>query len=62
MDGFGYFLSSGEHSPDALVAQARMAERAGSRALWISDHFHPGNDQQGFFGSCRARVLPHVRD
>ena len=43
----GYFLSSEEHDPDALVAQAELAQRAGFEALWISDHYHPWNDEQG---------------
>ncbi len=43
----GYFLSSEEFSPQRLVAQARMAEDAGFQALWISDHYHPWNDEQG---------------
>jgi G6PDH family F420-dependent oxidoreductase len=43
----GYFLSSEEHGPQALVEQARRAEEAGFHALWISDHFHPWNDEQG---------------
>lgn len=43
----GYFLSSEEYSPDALLRQARQAEEAGFEALWISDHYHPWNDQQG---------------
>ncbi|KAB1148685.1 LLM class F420-dependent oxidoreductase [Streptomyces luteolifulvus] len=47
MADFGYFLSSEEHSPPELVDQARMAEQAGFDALWISDHYHPWNDQQG---------------
>ncbi|MGW3493639.1 TIGR03557 family F420-dependent LLM class oxidoreductase [Streptomyces sp. NPDC001020] len=47
MTEFGYFLSCEEHGPDALVEQARMAEQAGFTALWISDHFHPWNDNQG---------------
>ena len=44
---FGYFLSSEEHNPQALVAQAQAAADAGFEALWISDHFHPWNDEQG---------------
>jgi G6PDH family F420-dependent oxidoreductase len=43
----GYFLSSEEHGPRALVEQARAAEQAGFEALWISDHFHPWNGEQG---------------
>ena len=43
----GYFLSSEESTPAELVAQARMAEEAGFEGLWISDHFHPWNDEQG---------------
>lgn len=43
----GYFLSSEEHGPRTLVDQARAAEQAGFEALWISDHFHPWNDEQG---------------
>jgi G6PDH family F420-dependent oxidoreductase len=43
----GYFLSCEEYPPDQLVAQARAAEAAGFEGLWISDHFHPWNDEQG---------------
>lgn len=43
----GYFLSTEEYTPDELLAQARAAEAAGFEALWISDHFHPWNDEQG---------------
>jgi G6PDH family F420-dependent oxidoreductase len=43
----GYFLSSEETSPRELVEQARLAEQAGFQDLWISDHFHPWNDEQG---------------
>ncbi|MCW3030680.1 MAG: luciferase-like protein [Solirubrobacterales bacterium] len=43
----GYFLSSEEAGPSDLVRQARMAEDAGFDGLWISDHFHPWNDEQG---------------
>ncbi|RCH67370.1 LLM class F420-dependent oxidoreductase [Streptomyces sp. SDr-06] len=47
MTEYGYFLSSEEHTPAELVEQARMAEQAGFTSLWISDHYHPWNDQQG---------------
>jgi len=43
----GCFLSSEEFAPGDLVAQARRAEEAGFHALWISDHYHPWNDEQG---------------
>jgi G6PDH family F420-dependent oxidoreductase len=43
----GYFLSCEEHSPRELVRQAKLAEDAGFSGLWISDHFHPWNDEQG---------------
>jgi G6PDH family F420-dependent oxidoreductase len=43
----GYFLSSEEHPAPELVRQARMAQDAGFEALWVSDHFHPWNDEQG---------------
>lgn len=44
---FGYFLSCEEYSPAQLIDQAKRAEEAGFEALWISDHFHPWNDEQG---------------
>ncbi|MBT2387770.1 LLM class F420-dependent oxidoreductase [Streptomyces sp. ISL-11] len=47
MTEYGYFLSCEEHSPSALVEQARMAEQAGFTSLWISDHFHPWTGEQG---------------
>jgi G6PDH family F420-dependent oxidoreductase len=43
----GYFLSSEETAPAELVRQATLAEQAGFDGLWISDHFHPWNDEQG---------------
>ncbi|HWD70165.1 MAG TPA: TIGR03557 family F420-dependent LLM class oxidoreductase [Solirubrobacteraceae bacterium] len=43
----GYFLSSEEFGPRELVDQAVKAKEAGFQDLWISDHFHPWNDQQG---------------
>ncbi|MFR0356158.1 LLM class F420-dependent oxidoreductase [Streptomyces sediminimaris] len=47
MTEYGYFLSCEEFGPAELVEQARMAEQAGFRSLWISDHYHPWNDAQG---------------
>ena len=43
----GCFLSCEEFGPHDLLEQARRAEAAGFHALWISDHYHPWNDQQG---------------
>jgi len=43
----GYFLSTEEYGPRELIEQARAAEEAGFAGLWISDHFHPWNDEQG---------------
>jgi G6PDH family F420-dependent oxidoreductase len=43
----GYFLSSEEYGPVELVRQARLAEDSGFHGVWISDHFHPWNDEQG---------------
>jgi G6PDH family F420-dependent oxidoreductase len=47
MTTFGWFLSCEEYTPGELVEQAVAAERAGFDALWVSDHFHPWNDEQG---------------
>jgi G6PDH family F420-dependent oxidoreductase len=43
----GYFLSCEESAPAELLSQARAAEDAGFHGLWISDHYHPWNDEQG---------------
>jgi G6PDH family F420-dependent oxidoreductase len=43
----GYFLSSEEHGPKELIAQAQMASDVGIGSVWISDHFHPWLDEQG---------------
>jgi G6PDH family F420-dependent oxidoreductase len=43
----GFFLATEEFTPRELLAQARAAEEAGFHGLWISDHFHPWNDEQG---------------
>ena len=43
----GYFLASEEYDPRELIEQAKKAEQAGFHALWISDHYHPWNDEQG---------------
>ena len=45
MTEFGYALSSEEHGPADLVANAVAAERAGFTFALISDHFHPWIDR-----------------
>lgn len=44
---FGYTLSSEEHPPVDLVANARRAEAAGFDFVSISDHYHPWVSAQG---------------
>jgi coenzyme F420-dependent glucose-6-phosphate dehydrogenase len=43
----GYWLSSEEHSPSELVANAQRAEEAGFSYVLVSDHFHPWVNAQG---------------
>jgi G6PDH family F420-dependent oxidoreductase len=43
----GYFLSCEEWGPNELVELAVKAKDAGFEDLWISDHYHPWNDEQG---------------
>ena len=43
----GYALSSEEHPPKDLVANAVRAEELGFTFIGISDHFHPWIDEQG---------------
>jgi len=47
MTSFGYTLSSEEHGPGELVANARLAEENGFDFVSISDHFHPWVSAQG---------------
>jgi G6PDH family F420-dependent oxidoreductase len=47
MSEIGAFLSSEEHGPKSLIAQAQMAEAAHMRGVFVSDHFHPWIDAQG---------------
>ena len=47
MASIGYFLSCEQYGPKELLHQARAAADAGFERLWISDHFHPWNDEQG---------------
>ncbi|HET6597325.1 MAG TPA: TIGR03557 family F420-dependent LLM class oxidoreductase [Anaerolineales bacterium] len=43
----GYALSSEEHNPNRLIANAQTAEQVGFKFLLISDHFHPWVPRQG---------------
>jgi G6PDH family F420-dependent oxidoreductase len=43
----GYWLSSEEHAPKDLVANAIRAEETGFEHVLISDHIHPWIDEQG---------------
>jgi G6PDH family F420-dependent oxidoreductase len=43
----GYAISSEEHAPLDLVANAARAEEAGFGYVVVSDHFHPWIDRQG---------------
>jgi G6PDH family F420-dependent oxidoreductase len=43
----GYWLSSEEHGPRALVDHAVRAEEVGFTTAMISDHFHPWTRRQG---------------
>ncbi|WP_199433295.1 TIGR03557 family F420-dependent LLM class oxidoreductase [Qaidamihabitans albus] len=47
MVSMGYFLATETFGPHELVRQAKKAEQAGFRRLWISDHFHPWIREQG---------------
>jgi coenzyme F420-dependent glucose-6-phosphate dehydrogenase len=47
MVAYGYTLSSEEHPPTDLVANARRAEELGFDFVSISDHYHPWVSAQG---------------
>ncbi len=47
MAEIGIFFSAEERSATDIVDGARRAEQAGFCSAWISDHFHPWNDEQG---------------
>jgi G6PDH family F420-dependent oxidoreductase len=47
MAEYGYFLSSEELSPGAMVEAAQYAESLGVESLFVSDHFHPWLESQG---------------
>ena len=48
----GYFLSCEEYTAAELVEQARAAEDAGFRALWISDTSTRGTTSRARARSC----------
>src|ERR671911_1992489 len=59
----GCFLSCEEFTPRQLLEQARLARAAGLDRLWISDHYHPWNDEQGqspFVWSMIGALATHV--
>ena len=71
MPEIGFFLSSEEHGPGALLRFARMGEEAGFRSVFISDHYHPWLERQGespfvwsvigaIAGTTRLRVMTGV--
>jgi G6PDH family F420-dependent oxidoreductase len=47
MAEIGIFFSSEERTAPEIVDAAAKAEQAGFRSAWLSDHFHPWNDEQG---------------
>ena len=40
-------VSSEEHSGRQILEHVRLAEQAGFRRVWLSDHYHPWVDRQG---------------
>ena len=47
MAKIGVFFSTEEQSGPRILELAPQAEQAGFEKAWISDHFHPWNDEQG---------------
>jgi G6PDH family F420-dependent oxidoreductase len=65
MTEIGIFFSSEERTAPEIVAAATHAEQAGFRSAWISDHFHPWNDEQAqspFVWSVLGAVAHATRD
>ena len=63
MTSVGYTLSSEEHAPADLVANARRAEELGFDFLTVSDHFHPWVEAQGhspFVWAVLGAVATHT--
>jgi hypothetical protein len=55
--GVSIFPAARRVRPDALSKQARRAHEAGFDSLWVSEHFHAWNDEQG---SKPVHLGPHV--
>ena len=47
MPSYGYFLSSEELNPTAMLRAAQQAETVGIDKVLVSDHFHPWLESQG---------------
>ena len=47
MPSYGYFLSSEELNPTAMLRAAQQAETVGIDKVFVSDHFHPWLESQG---------------
>ncbi len=47
MAKIGVFFSTEELTGPRILELAPQAEAIGFEKAWISDHFHPWNDQQG---------------
>ncbi len=59
----GYFLSCEEWGPKDLIDRAVKAQAAGFEGLWISDHYHPWNNEQGhspFVWSMIGAIAVHT--
>jgi alkanesulfonate monooxygenase SsuD/methylene tetrahydromethanopterin reductase-like flavin-dependent oxidoreductase (luciferase family) len=54
----GYTLMTEQRSPKDLVADARMAEKAGFDFSVISDHYHPWVTAQGHAGYAWSILGP----
>ena len=62
----GYHLSSEQFAAGQLIANAVAAEQAGFDEVWVSDHFHPWQDNQGHAShawvvlSAMGRATGHI--
>ena len=60
MTTFGCLLSCEEFTPEQLIEQAQLAERAGFTRLAVSDHYHPWIDAG--LGPKAARLGGRIAD